>query len=194
MIIYILILLTFLAFLVIISWLLIKNKQLRWILGIISTVLLLLASVAVSANLANHWGMKEKTVSLNSQQIYTAGQTSSPKNLLIVEQVGNKSNNYVMVYRTNKNDSEATAHFAPNEKNIIDSVKKQASYKVADVDHATEETTKTYWVWKSKLYEDLFKLEDNDNELIKQETIVTVPEDSWIVLTSEQAKELENSK
>lgn len=185
MILYILIALTLLTF---VSWLLIKNKGLRLALGSISTAALVVAVVAVSMHLYDHWGMVQTTTS-KEQTIYTAGDLNSPAGLLIVSEVGTDSDNYAMVFRDASDASEAATHFVPNQKDIVNAVKKSADYTTGAVDEATAKTETTTWTWKSDFFKGLFSLMDND-ELVSEKTTVTVPEDTWVVLTSDQAKKL----
>lgn len=141
----------------------------------------------------NHWGMEKETVTTKNEQIYTAGQKHSPANMLIANELGNSSNNYVMAYRTHEKDDKPKTHFRPNtdKSHLAESVKKSARYKQEDVDKATVKTKKTYWTWKSSWYQYLFSFNGDNKELITQKTMVTVPKDTWIVLNAEQLKQLQ---
>ncbi|HCC00402.1 MAG TPA: DUF4811 domain-containing protein [Ruminococcaceae bacterium] len=187
MIIWCALILTVLTFL---SWLVLPNKVLRILCGTITMVLLVISAVTISANIYGHWGMKKTTTTTAAKEIYSAGDSSSPANMLITQELGTKSDDYVLVYRDNKDAKEAKAHGTPDEKNITESVKKTVAYKTADVDTASVKTEKTYWKWKNDTFKFFFNLGDNNNELISQKTTVTVPKDTWAVLTADQAKEL----
>jgi len=198
MILYILVILTIL---VIISWMLIKNRPTRIIAGTITTLLLLWAVILASLSLSEHYGMKKETTTSKASQIYTAGDTSSPVNMLIVKKVGNDSDNYVMIYRDKASDSKASAHFVPNQKNITNAVKKSATYKEDDsIDTSTSQTTTSRWVWKSDFYKKMFDLSKydkkikKDDNLISKKTTVTVASKDWVVLTADQAKKLKSSQ
>lgn len=182
-----------LALCVFISWVLIPHKVTRYILGSLSTLALVLVIIAITANMTHHWGMEKQTTTSDKKEIYSAGNSKSPTNMLIANEVGKKSNNYVMVYKEDKNDKKPEAHFKPktSKSDLSDSVKKQVTYKVKDVDKATVQTKKTVWVWKSKWYERLLEFGNENNQLIKSKTTVTVPKDTWIVLNSDQVKKLQ---
>lgn len=182
-----------LTILVFLTWLLISNKLVRNILGTLSTLCLLILVIGIVANMNNHWGMEKETVTTKNEQIYTAGQKHSPANMLIANELGNSSNNYVMAYRTHEKDDKPKTHFRPNtdKSHLAESVKKSARYKQEDVDKATVKTKKTYWTWKSSWYQYLFSFNGDNKELITQKTMVTVPKDTWIVLNAEQLKQLQ---
>lgn len=58
------------------------------------------------------WYAKE-TIHESEKRIYSAANSKSPAQMLIANEIGNNSNNYVMVYKDNKDDTKATAHFKP---------------------------------------------------------------------------------
>lgn len=165
----------------------------RYILGSLSTLAFILVIIAITANMTHHWGMEEQTTTSDEKEIYSAGSSESPTNMLIVNEVGEKSNNYVIIYKKDKDDKKPKAHFKPktSKSDLSDSVKKQVTYKVKDVDKATFQTKKTVWVWKSKSYERLLEFGNENNQLIKSITTFTVPKDTWIVLNNNQVKKLQ---
>lgn len=116
--------------------------------------------------------------------------------MLIANKIGNNSNNYVMVYKDNPQDAKGSVHFKPNmdKKDISETVKQRAYYKLATVNHATVKTTKEYWVWKNKYYRYLFQFDDDNKKLIKQTSVVILPKDTWLVLNSNEAKILKNKQ
>ncbi|MEE8825295.1 hypothetical protein LASUN_08020 [Lentilactobacillus sunkii] len=187
MIVYMMIALTILMF---VSWFFINNASARWFFGTLTTGLLLVLSIMLSANLGIHWGMEKRTVISTSQNIYTAGEVKSPVSTMIVRQIGTKSNNYVMIYRPEKSTQKATPHFVPDRKNIVSSDKKKATYKVDNVQNAQVVTKKTEWVFKSSAYKWLLSFDHNNHQLIKQWTVVQLPKESWIVMSASQAKKL----
>jgi hypothetical protein len=182
-----------LTILVFVTWLLISNKLVRYILGTLSTLCLLILVIGIVANMNSHWGMKKETVTTKNEQIYTAGQKRSPAHILIANEIGNKSNNYVMAYRNHTNDDKPKAHFKPNtdKSHLAESVKKTARYQQKNVDKATVKTKKTYWTWKSSWYQHLFSFNGDSRELITQKTTVTIPKDTWVVLNAQQLKQLQ---
>lgn len=79
-----------------------------------------------------------------------------------------------MIYKNSENDKQPVAHFVPNKKEMLDSLKKTATYKKANVSTAQVITKTTKWQYKSDLMEWLFKFKD-DNNLVKVERVVQVP-------------------
>lgn len=181
---------------VFVSWLLIPHKVTRYVLGYISTVALLLMIIGITANMTHHWGMEKKVVTSDKKEIYSAGSKDSPVNMLIANEMGKNSNNYIMVYKNHSDDQKAETHFKPNmdKDHLSESVKHQATYEVKDTDKATTQTKKTVWVWKSDVYKSLFSFGHDNEELIKKTTVVTVPKDTWVVLDAQQAKQLQQSQ
>lgn len=175
---------------VFISWLFIPHKLTRYILGMLSSLLLILVIIGIVANMTHHFGMEKQTIS-NTKKIYTAGSSKSPANMLIANEIGKNSNNYILAYKDNKNDKKATIHNKPNtsKDHLSDTINTYATYETSTVNHATVSTTKKYWVWKSNFYKILFSF-GKDKEFIQSHTTVSVPKDTWIVLNSEQAKQL----
>ncbi|MGX4763344.1 DUF4811 domain-containing protein [Holzapfeliella sp. JNUCC 72] len=187
MIIYIVIILTLLTLL---AWFLIKPTALRVICGTISSALLLLSSVAVVANTAYHFGMEETTTTTTTE-IYTAGQSGAPVNLLIANQIGTDSDNYAMSFRDNQNAEKPETYFVPDQHHMAEAVKKSANYQVLDTtEPAKLTTTTTKWQFSSDFYKMLFKVEDTDTELILEKNEVIVPQSNWLVLSVDQAKSL----
>lgn len=184
MILWLLVLFTILTF---VSFMLIPKKGLRIMVGSFFTLCLLACAIGTSAHLKSHWGMEKKTVT-TSQKIYTAGDTKAAAKMLLVKEVGTKSANYVVMYRTTPTQKKASAHFVPDQKHMVEAVKKTATYQETATNEAVVTTKKTYWVWQSKTFKTLFNLEGHNQELIKSQATVTVPKDTWVVLTAAQAK------
>lgn len=178
---------------VFVSWLLIPHNITRVILGSLFTIALLGVVIGITGNMTNHWGMEKKVITSKSQEIYSAGDKNSPLNILITKEIGQNTNNYVMMFKTHKNDKKAQAHFKPNmdRDNISEAVKHQANYRKSNVDHATVQNKKEVWVWKTDFYKALFSFGEDKPQLIKSTTTVTLPKKGWAVLSVEQAKQLQ---
>ena len=185
----IIVLLLLFVVLTFVSWIYIKPVTLRAIAGTISLILLMASVWAMTVNFTDHFGMKKVTTT-QTTQIYTAGDTASPANMLLAQEIGNKSNNYVMIYRNKANDKEPVAHNKPDTKHIVEGVKKTATYQTTSGSQATAETTTTRWRFKNDFYKMLFGVSDQQNQLIKQHTVVRVPDKTWAVLSPDQAKTL----
>jgi hypothetical protein len=141
------------------------------------------------ANTSYHWGMKQETTT-STEKIYSAGSSKSPAGMLMTKELGTSSGRYVLVYKNNSDSKKATAHFVPNNDDIVNSVKEKATYKQANVKDATVKTTTKKWVWKSDNYRRWLKVGKTQNQLISKKHVVTVPKDTWAVLTADQAKKL----
>ncbi|MFC4652467.1 DUF4811 domain-containing protein [Lactococcus nasutitermitis] len=172
-----------------ICFLYIKKTKLRWTLGVLSMLLLVASILLLVANFSGNWGTKTITTRQTSN-IYTAGETNVAYNLLIKQEIGTGSHNYAFVYRTNKNEIKAKAHFVPDTNNISQAVKKRATYQMTSQKQATVVTVKKYRKLSNGLPKFLFNLGNNNQKLLKQTTTVYLPENTWLVLTETQAKEL----
>ncbi|ARE28316.1 DUF4811 domain-containing protein [Lactococcus cremoris] len=170
----------------------IKNTIAHWLVGGISFLLLAGSVAMLTMHIKDNWGMKEVTTS-STHQIYTAGDNSAPYGMMIKAEIGKNTDNYVLVYRNSEKAEKAEkadTNFKPNQKNIVEAVKKSATYKLVDDTKAIVTTKTTRRVWSSDFYKLLFSVGGEQNELVKQQSVVSVPKDTWLVLTQDQVKKL----
>ncbi|MCL2113573.1 DUF4811 domain-containing protein [Lactococcus protaetiae] len=166
-----------------------KKRTVRWTVGGIS-ILLLAASVGLlTLHIKDNFGMKEVT-NVTSHQIYTAGDKNAPYGMMIKAEIGKNTNNYVLIFRNEANQTKPDTNFKPDEKHIVEAVKKTATYKLADIDTAKVTTTTTRRKFSSNFMKMMFSLGGEQNELVKQHSVVSVPRDTWLVLTQEQVEKL----
>ncbi|WP_236682965.1 DUF4811 domain-containing protein [Streptococcus sp. X16XC17] len=66
--------------------------------------------------------------------------------------------------------------------------KERVTYQEADVDKATVTTVTKRYVWKSDVAKLLYGFGSEEGELVSREITSTVPKDSWIVVSKEQAE------
>lgn len=174
-----------------VSFFYIRPRGLRLFFGSLSLLLLAGSLVMITANFTHHWGMNEVTTT-RAQKIYTAGPTTASYGMLIKHEIGNGSGNYVFVYRSKQDDKAPQAHFVPDRKNIIDAVKKTAIYRTSSrVNHAEVRIHTTHYQFSSTWARLLFGIGGGNNELQREIIVVVVPSDTWLVITPNQAKELE---
>lgn len=174
MILWIIVVLVILTFF---SWLLIKNKILRYTLGTITLALLTLSIVALSANMYDHFGM-EKVKTINSKEIYSITANEVPIKAMAVKKIS--KDNYVLVFRNTKNDMKPSVHFMPNKDDIVETVKKSATYKVGNYKKATVDTTKISWHYKNDLAKTLFDFKD-ESYLVSEVNEVHLP-NNWQII------------
>ncbi|WP_242258555.1 DUF4811 domain-containing protein [Streptococcus thoraltensis] len=171
------------------SWMLVEKPVLRCLAGSLS-LFVFVGSIAMLTNhFVNHTGMSVKT-SEKTKEIYSAAGADSPFGLLIKKEVGSDSNNYVLAYRDKPSDKDATAHFIPKTDEPTEAVKQRVTYKEADVDKATVTTITKRYTWKSDFAKLLYAFGGEDGELISREVTATVPKDTWLVVTKNQADKL----
>jgi hypothetical protein len=187
MIILIVALFTVLTF---VGFMFIEKKALRYAVGGVSLFLLVLSVLGLTYHLTDYWGMKEVTKT-TEKEIYTAGDTSAAYGMVIDQEVGTKSGNYVFIYRDKKDDAKPETHFVPDEKHITDAVKKTAVYKMTSDKTAKVVTETTTRAFSSSLMKTLFGVGGEEGELVKEKTTVYVPEKTWLLLSADQAKELQ---
>lgn len=171
MIILIIALATILTF---VTWMLIRPKALRYILGLLSLALLFASVWMLTDHFVNHTGMTIETKT-KTREIYSAGDSNAPFGLMIYKEIGTHSSNNVLVYRTDLNQKEAKAHFVPNTKEVTSAVKKSASYQLADVKKATVTTKTKRYVWKDSLSKLLYGFAGENGELISQKSVAKIP-------------------
>ncbi|CAK1249568.1 DUF4811 domain-containing protein [Fructobacillus fructosus] len=109
--------LTLLTFL---SLFLIGKKELAYTLGGFFAILTAAAVVLLTANMDSHFGM-EKTSKTTTVQVYSVTPAQSPVKALAVKKIG--SDNYVLVYKDAESDVQASTHFVPNTKKIVEATK-----------------------------------------------------------------------
>lgn len=184
----IIIVLAVLAALTYISWFYIKSAPTRIVTGLISFGLLTATVLLLTANVNSHYGMKNVTTT-TEKTIYSAGGLKSPAGMLITQELGTKSDNYVMIFADHE-DGKAKPHFVPNKKKMVEAVHKTATYKTADVDKATVKTVTTRREWQNDFFKWLLDFGGEGHLLVKQTTTVTVPKNTWVVLSAQQAKQV----
>lgn len=184
----IIIVLAVLTALTYISWFYIKSAPTRIVAGLISFGLLAATVLLLTANMNSHYGMKNVTTT-TERTIYSAGDSKSPAGMLITQELGTKSGNYVMIF-ADREDGKAKPHFVPNKKKMVEAVHKTATYKTADVDKATVKTVTTRREWQNDFFKWLLDFGGEGHSLVKQTTTVTVPKNTWVVLSAQQAKQV----
>ncbi|WPQ68101.1 DUF4811 domain-containing protein [Weissella paramesenteroides] len=157
--------------LTIVSLLLIKNKRLRYGLGGLFAILLIASVAALSANMSNHFGM-EKVTQTKTKAIYSAAPANVPVGMLMAKKI--EQHHYVLVYKDAATDKKATAHFAPDKDDMLNSLKKTASFKKVDIKQAQLTTRTTKWQYSSDFTKWLFKMKE-DNHLVHVKYTAKVP-------------------
>ncbi|KPN83458.1 DUF4811 domain-containing protein [Apilactobacillus kunkeei] len=162
-----------------VSWLVISKPVLKWICGIISTLVLLAAIIGLSMNMSNHYGMK-KVTTVTTTEVHSITPAISPVKAVAVKKIG--TDNYVLVYKDKSTDAKPSAHFVPNKKDIVEAVKQRSTYRMVSGQKAYVKTSKTTWKYSSKLMKNLFDVgnETKENTVsIKNEMIVP---NNWQVI------------
>ncbi|VDG20407.1 hypothetical protein MUDAN_BIHEEGNE_02016 [Lactiplantibacillus mudanjiangensis] len=189
----IIVLLIITAVLAIVGWTAPKSWTTRIIAGSFGLVLTLGVVIMLTLNFTHHWGM-QKVTTTTTKRIYTAGQTSSPAGILVVKPLGTAKDTYIMVYRHKPTQKQATAHFVPNTKQLVNAAKTTAVYHYASVKHATITTKTTRWQWRSKNFKRLLNVGDQSGELVQKQATVKLPKKTWIALTATQIKRVQKSQ
>ena len=175
--------------LTIVGWTLPKSWLGRIITGSLGLLLTLGVVSLMTLNFTHHWGMRKVTTT-TTHQIYTAGQTSSPANLLLTKALGTERNYYVMVYRDQVHQKKATAHFIPDTDQPVTAAKTTTAYQYGKFKQAQVVTKTTRWRWRSARDCWWLNLGDQSGELIKKRIVVQLPQQTWLALTTTQAKQV----
>ena len=120
----------------------------RAFVGGLSLLLLTLSVMLLTLHIKDNWGMEKRT-STETKIIYTAGPLDVGFGMLLKSEIGKDTHNYVLVYRTNKRDKEPTAHFQPDEKHLVETLKKTADYKRTDESEAKLVIRTVRWQFKN---------------------------------------------
>lgn len=154
----------------------INNSALRWLVSGIMVLLTAAAVIALAMNMHSHFGMEKQTVT-STKQVYSILPAQSPIGAVAAKKIG--SNDYVLVYKDHANDAKPEAHFAPDKKHIVETVKKSAGYKQTDVSNAQVVTKTTRWVYKNDMTKWLFQQKNEDNIISVRHTL-EIPQ-NWLV-------------
>ncbi|GAK31639.1 hypothetical protein WOSG25_120310 [Weissella oryzae SG25] len=176
-----------------VSLVVVKPLSGRIIAGTISLLLLSGSVLILTMHISQNWGMKEVTTT-TTKNIYTAGETSAPYGMMIKAEIGQGTNNYVLIYRTSANEKKPSVNFKPNASSIdkiVTAVKKSATYKLTDTTTAKAVTKTTRLTYSSAMTKALFDWGTENHRLVKQATVVEVPKDTWLVLTAGQVAKLQ---
>lgn len=169
----------------------IKPPITRWIAGSFAFLLLTGSILMIVFNFTHGFGMKEVTT-ITEHEIFSAGDLSAPYGLIIKTEVGENSGNFVFVYRNSKDESaKPTPHFQPDTSNIIETTKKTADFKEVAGTKASVKTVTVRRVFSSEWMNLLFGIGGENKELVSEHSTVSIPKDTWLILTQKQAEDLE---
>ena len=76
-----------------------------------------------------------------------------------------------MVYKDAESDAQASTHFVPNTKKIVEATKTTSNYEKTNVENAQVKTVTTKWTYKSDLWKNLFKHKNDDNTVSIKHTL-----------------------
>lgn len=168
------------AILTFITTMFIKNRGAR---NFFSTIFFLGLVLSIAAMLANdriHFGMKGKNVT-EEQVIYSAGNPADPANLLIYQDMGSEVEEDAYAYRLKPKGKIEQA---------VPARSKATNVKIRPDQPASIVTTGKRWVYKNDFYKMLFNWDGEDNKIAKQEVTIYYPDDTWVLLSTEQSKQL----
>lgn len=189
MIIISIILLTLLSFF---GFMYIDKGPLRGLVGGLSLFLLTVSVVSLTIHIKDNWGM-EKVTTTQTKKIYTAGDTKAAFGMLLKAEIGKGTNNYALVYRTNKEDKEPTVHFEPDQKHLLETLKNTADYERTEASEAKLVITTVRWKFKDNFMKLLFGIGGEESKLVSEHARAYIPKDTWLVLTQEEAKKLQEA-
>ncbi|MDR2660442.1 MAG: DUF4811 domain-containing protein [Lactobacillaceae bacterium] len=166
-----------LAILTLVSWMLIKNGFLRFLLGGITLLGLVAAVVATTLNVSSNFGMK-KVSETKKEQIYSIAGKKMLAGILLAQPISEKSEIDAYVYSTNaKKSTNSIEKPALNKKIYVSVNSGDKAYKI---------TTKTKYQFKNNLYKLLFGILGTDKKKAKTIVEFDLPIDSWKILSKAQ--------
>ena len=173
------------------SWMFIKKTTLRWVIGICSLVLLSGSVFLFTDHVLNYTGMTIETKK-TTKPIYSAGKTDLSYGILVQQEIGTDSRNYVLVYRNDKQATKPTAHFKPDFDHPAETVKYFSTYNYTNSDQASVTTTVKRYRWDSNVAKLLYGFYGEDGQLVSSKSVVSVPKKTWLVVNQQQQKELKS--
>lgn len=157
-----------------------QNKKVGYSLSFTFIALFILSIVLLVANESSHFGMQKVTES-KTEQIQTVNKGSK---VLLYKNLGTKGKENLYIYRTPETANDKKPQTTKVDLHVKNNV------KVGNYDAATMTQKTTRWEYKNDFYSFLFGISDNNKEFIKQTNTFKVGKD-WLVLTTNQAKELD---
>ncbi|MDT2738835.1 DUF4811 domain-containing protein [Enterococcus canintestini] len=173
------------------SWMLTKKTLQRWIFGILSLLLLGGSVFFFTDHVLHHTGMKIQTKT-STKPIYTAGNTELAYGVLVYQEIGTDSGNYVLVYRDEKSDGKPKAHYTPDFNQPAAVLKKSATYKYTKNDRATVTTITKRYHWNSHWAKLLYGFYGEEGQLVSQKSTVSVPKETWLIVTQKQSQQIKS--
>ncbi|MEY8538263.1 DUF4811 domain-containing protein [Lactococcus muris] len=167
------------------------NKEVwRAFVGGLSLLLLTISVMLLTLHIKDNWGMEKRT-STETKIIYTAGPLDVGFGMLLKSEIGKATHNYALVYRTDEKDKEPVSHFQPDEKHLVETLKKTADYKRTEDSEAKLVIRTVKWQFKNSFMRLLFGIGNEEGKLVSEHARAYVPKDTWLVLTQEEAKKLQ---
>ncbi|WP_283679909.1 DUF4811 domain-containing protein [Lentilactobacillus sp. Marseille-Q4993] len=159
------------------SFILMKDSWLRYVLVIITGGVMLSSLGFIIVHDNQHVGMHKQTTERH-YQVYPASGNKA-LSMMLYKQIGTSKDARVYIYKTNPKDkvTHTTANY-----DVKNTVKRVSSGS------AELRVKKTVWVYNNGMIKSLFSGKEN-HKLIKQTNEFEIP-NSWQVLSTDQAKAL----
>ena len=155
-----------------------RNRT-RWLLAMISGVIVVGSTLMITANFQEHWGMKQVTTT-KTLKIYS---TSSQMQLALYQPVGTSGKDNVYIYQT-KPRQKTPQHTQANEFTTNRLV-------WTDSDQATLTVKETRWRFKNDFYKVLFAGSKMDGNLVSRTNTFRYPK-TFVKISVKQAQALKS--
>lgn len=143
--------------------------------------LVFIGSIVLSvANTDFHFGM-EKVTTTKTTELVSSGDANADIDILLHQELDKKGEETIYIYKTSPNQKKPSTTKA--DRSVTNKVETGAK-------KAEKVTKTTHWEYKNKWYKFVFGVYANDHEYLKQTNTFKLP-DSWIQLSTDEAKKLE---
>lgn len=158
----------------------IKSSPLRYLVTVLMFAGLIASVVAIVANMHDHYGMETETTTQKTQ-IFSAGSEQQSFGVLLYQTVGTSGKENAYIYKQVNTDKKVTISKPDlNTTSERENISGNKAYRVVET---------TRYVYKSDWYRLFFGIADNNRELKSKHVIYQVP-DTWVAMTTKQAKSL----
>ncbi|WP_294973910.1 DUF4811 domain-containing protein [uncultured Leuconostoc sp.] len=158
----------------------IKKAGIRYTVTLFMFAGLIVSVIAMIANMHDHYGMTSVTTT-TKREIYSAGPSTQNFGMLLYQNVGTNGQENVYIYREAANDKKTTVS-KPN----LDTRSKRVN---VSGNQAYRVASTTRYVYKSKVFNLLFGIADNDKQVKHRQITYQLPA-TWVALTTTQAQSL----
>ncbi|MDN6900791.1 DUF4811 domain-containing protein [Oenococcus sicerae] len=179
----IIVLVALLAILAFVSWMLIKNRLLRWFFGLLFSLGLFASLFLMTLNMNQHFGMQRK-ITIRKTQIYSVADNKLATGILTTATSKKLGNDLVIyVYKSKPAAAKTTS--------AVPSMATDLSMTQISGNKAYKLVRTVSWQYTNHLSKLFFAVGKLDKKITSKHISFQIPNDQWLQLTSQQLVKLQ---